>query len=497
MPAKPKFNARRLMEKAVEVMGQSIHEPRTDGKACPLVGALVWKPDRTVGTACRGELRHGDHAEFTLLERKNRANLLDGAILFTTMEPCAPGSRNPPKTSCAERIVTARITEVWVGIEDPDPTVDRKGIKYLQECGVAIRMFDRDLQDIIRKANKDFIAQAQARAAEADKKPKAVMLSTFERPVPAANMKDFSVEALKKYRDISKIKDSVDSDSFRQLLLQQGLLKQEKDQLVPSGFGLLLFGEYPRNSAQQAGLLGTIHYPDGREEIRDFDGPMVNVPDGAIQWLKDKLPNPIDRSEARRRNVSDKFFELVREGIVNALVHRDYDIAGAKCQLVVTPDTVVVKSPGRPIEPITLEQLQSFSAPMLSRNPLLHFIFAKMELAEERGLGLNSMKSDASQAGLPLPSYRWEDPYLILTLFRSPASAVHGLSHQVLYSLNKDEKASWSFIVGREFVTSQRLMRHMQFDKRKAQRVLQKLENVKLLRRVGRGPSTHYLVVRP
>lgn len=27
---------------------------------------------------------------------------------------------------CAERIVNARIKEVWIGIEDPDPTVDRK-----------------------------------------------------------------------------------------------------------------------------------------------------------------------------------------------------------------------------------------------------------------------------------------------------------------------------------------------------------------------------------
>ena len=52
--------------------------------------------------------------------------------------------------SCAERIVLARIKEVWVGIEDPDPTVDRKGIKYLQDCGVTVHMFDRDLQETIR-----------------------------------------------------------------------------------------------------------------------------------------------------------------------------------------------------------------------------------------------------------------------------------------------------------------------------------------------------------
>lgn len=165
--------------------------------------------------------------------------------------------------------------------------------------------------------------------------------------------------------------------------------------------------------------------------------------------------------------------------------------------MVVTPDTITVKSPGKPVEPITLEQLQSFNAPMLSRNPVLHFVFAKMELAEERGLGLKSMKSHAEAAGLPLPRYAWEAPYLVLTLYRSAASAVRVLSPRVLDHLNADEKASWQFIVGRESVTSPVLMKEMGFDERKAQRVLKMLLDLGLLRRVGRGRATRYEVVRP
>ncbi len=94
---------------------------------------------------------------------------------------------------------------------------------------------------------------------------------------------------------------------------------------------------------------------------------------------------------------------LVLTHVLVALVHRDYAIEGAKCQLVVTPDTITEKSPRKPVEPITLNQIQSFDAPMLSRNPVLHYVFARMELAEERGLGLRSMKRRAEQAGLPLP----------------------------------------------------------------------------------------------
>lgn len=145
MPRKPSYDSRKLMELAIEVMRQSVQEPRKEGKANPKVGAVLWKPDGTVEKACRSELRRGDHAEFTLLERKNLGNRLDGSVLFTTLEPCAPGSRGHPKLSCAKRIVLARIKEVWVGVADPDPTVDRKGIKYLQDEGIAVHMFDRDL----------------------------------------------------------------------------------------------------------------------------------------------------------------------------------------------------------------------------------------------------------------------------------------------------------------------------------------------------------------
>jgi len=493
-----KVNSRDLMEKAVAVMTQSVPEPRSDRKVSPLVGAVLLTLDGTVETAHRGELRDGDHAEFALLERKNRNKKLDGAVLFVTLEPCAPNSRQHPKLSCAERIVLARIKEVWVGIEDPDPLVDRKGIKYLQDNGVTVHVFDRDLQEEIQKVNKTFIEQALERAAAArkDEEPKTITLSPLENALSTAETKDFLIEALKQYQTDAKISDAVESPAFDRRLIQQGLLKQEDGRSTPTGFGLLLFGKEPRTVMPQAGLLGTIHFADGTEELKDFGGPQVLAPAQALQWLRDKLPNPIDRSTARRQQTNDPLFELVREGVVNALVHRDYSIKGAKCQLIVTPDTIVVKSPGKPVEPISVEQMQSFNAPMLSRNPILHYVFARMGLAEERGLGLRSMKIRAEAAKLPLPKYAWEDPYLVLTLYRSTAGAVRGLRPNVLDSLNIDEKASWQFIVGRESVTSPVLMKEMGFDERKAQRILKKLQNVGLLLRVGRGPATRYDVTR-
>lgn len=73
------------------------------------------------------------------------------------------------------------------------------------------------------------------------------------------------------------------SKEFRRRSGLQGLLHEKGRTFVPSGFGLLLFGKEPRTYMPQAGLLGTIHDADGREETRDFDGPAIDVPGLAVQ----------------------------------------------------------------------------------------------------------------------------------------------------------------------------------------------------------------------
>jgi ATP-dependent DNA helicase RecG len=107
MATKKKREPRALMEKAIEVMRQSVQEHRPDGSPSPLVGSVLLRPDGSIETAARGELREGNHAEFTLLERKCVAQKLDGCILFATLEPCL--NRDHPKRGCARHIVSARI----------------------------------------------------------------------------------------------------------------------------------------------------------------------------------------------------------------------------------------------------------------------------------------------------------------------------------------------------------------------------------------------------
>ena len=489
------------MLQAIDAMRRSIAERRADGKVPPRVGAVIVLPDGTRLAACRGELREGDHAEFTLLERKLRDRDLTGSTLYATLEPCAPGARQPPKRSCSERIVIARVRKVWVGIEDPDPTVDRRGIKFLQDNGIEVEMFDLDLQRTIREENEAFLLQAQERADEAvPDETVTVSLSSLEQPLPQVHLPDLSTEALESYREVAEVPDAVGTPEFNRRLERLGIFAKDADGAwVPTKAGIVLFGREPRVDMPQVGLLGTIHYPDGSEETEDFDGPQVLASKRAMDWLRNKLPNTLDRTQARSQRRDESLFKSMREGIVNALVHRDYDSAGAKSQLVVRPDAVEIRSPGLPVEPVTLQQLQEFNAPMLSRNPLIHFVFRQMKLAEERGLGLKTMRRLLLDAGLPAPIYTYDAPYLVLTIFRSAEAAAAGLSREVQGRLSEIELAGWNWLLRQlpRWVQTSEYVEALGRDAKAARRDLNHLADLGLAVRSGETRARRYRALRP
>jgi ATP-dependent DNA helicase RecG len=316
------------------------------------------------------------------------------------------------------------------------------------------------------------------------------MQSTLEQALRGAKREDFAGAALQTFK--KKLGKRSAARSFDSLLTRQGFLAAAGKNLVPTGFGYLLFAAAPRDLLPQAGLKGTIHYPDGRDEVRDFDGPLLLIPDQFERWLRTKLPFVSDRSAMERKESSDVPFELIREAVINALVHRDYDIKGATCHVTVTADTITVRSPGPPPSPVLLEQLQAFTAPMLNRNPKLQFAFGGAKLAEGRGLGMRTLGSAADKYRLPLPKYSFDGVYLTLTIYRNSNAVVRTLSSKVLRDLSKSERAGWQWLAGRSATTSSDYAAAIESDERTARRHLNHFVQLKLLTKVGSGPATEY-----
>jgi diaminohydroxyphosphoribosylaminopyrimidine deaminase / 5-amino-6-(5-phosphoribosylamino)uracil reductase len=100
----------------------------------PLVGAVVVADGAVVGRGWH-EGPGTAHAEVVALgEAGERA---PGATLFTSLEPCDHRGRTGP---CTQAIMEAGIGRVVVGVVDPNPVVDGRGIERLRGGGVEVRV---------------------------------------------------------------------------------------------------------------------------------------------------------------------------------------------------------------------------------------------------------------------------------------------------------------------------------------------------------------------
>jgi len=492
MSAGERKEPREYMKMAIEVMQKSIQENRVD-KSSPYVGAVLAFPDGTTDTAFRGEFRQGDHAEYTLLDKKNRTKDLSGCWLFATLEPCAPGARNAPKIPCSERIVNARIAEVWFGIEDPDPKVDHGGIIHMEENGVKIHQFDRDLHKIIEDVNKEFLIGAYKRRKEANE-VKQKTPDILNQQAVNTDFKNLSNAALQKFITVSGSKLEVGSEELTNELLQMELVEQDKKsgKITPTGNAILLFGEKPRLKFPQSSVKAKVAFGDGKTDVQSFDDALVLIPDEVEAWVKKVIPESFDRSKFKRKKVPNFPVEVIREALINAIIHRDYSLEGAKVQLEITPEKIIVKSPGSPIPPVTIEDLQNFKATSISRNKTLALVFNMMEYMEETGVGMETYREMRDKYNLPLPVITYETPNIVVTFPRTP-DAVRGLEGKAgVEKLNNEELAGLDFVKVRSNVTRKAYEDHFGFDKKKAERQLTKMVDAGLIARKGSGPGTYY-----
>lgn len=89
-----------------------------------------------------------DHAEIMALKRIQDLDQLKGAVLYVTLEPCVHTGRTPP---CANQIACTPISKVCIGLLDPNPQVNGKGVQLLREKGIQVELYQGVLKESLEE----------------------------------------------------------------------------------------------------------------------------------------------------------------------------------------------------------------------------------------------------------------------------------------------------------------------------------------------------------
>ncbi|MBI4678072.1 MAG: putative DNA binding domain-containing protein [Elusimicrobia bacterium] len=169
-------------------------------------------------------------------------------------------------------------------------------------------------------------------------------------------------------------------------------------------FGRRFMPDYPQCELRMARFRGT----DMAEFLdqRQVRGPAFKLLEEAELFCQRHFPLPGRIVPGRMERLDRPLIppDAMREILVNALIHRDYTIAGGAISLAIFDDRVEVWSAGALPSGITPEALSRRHLSIL-RNPIIADVFNRAGLIEKWGRGTNRVIDQCRRHGIPPPKF--------------------------------------------------------------------------------------------
>lgn len=170
------------------------------------------------------------------------------------------------------------------------------------------------------------------------------------------------------------------------------LIEIEKEH-YPTLAGLLAFGKNPQKYFPSYTI--TCGAYRGRDFLSDtireksLSGSLDEIIEDAISFLKFCIHQDHSLEENLRRKDEYQYpIEALREGIVNAVCHRDYTITGSAIRIFFFEDRIEIRSPGGLPNTLTLE---SMIFRQFTRNQAIASFLSGYGYMEKRGKGILRM----------------------------------------------------------------------------------------------------------
>lgn len=216
-------------------------------------------------------------------------------------------------------------------------------------------------------------------------------------------------------------------------------------------------------------------------------GPAVRVLQQAITTIQQRTGYSARFERDRLRRIDQPSYALfaLREGLVNALVHRDYTVVGGGTLVEVYPDRLTIRNPGRLPEGWQPADLRK-EHPSIPGNPDIARVFYYRELMEQLGMGTQKLIEECKRLGAKAPVWTTQHSTVSLTIYRAPEpKAEVRLSQRQQTFLDSAQP-------GRVYKTSD-YAEMTGVVVRQAQRELSELLELGFLQRRGKGRATVYV----
>lgn len=225
------------------------------------------------------------------------------------------------------------------------------------------------------------------------------------KPVPGASLEGLDRRRLRDYF-VRVLGGAAPADEevveWQRLLCNLDLMTVSAGQTAATIDGMLLFGRNPKRFVPQSGIRA-LCYPGAEPDYatradQDLKGPMVPLcaADGSIvetglveqawDFVRRNTEPAAHLEDARRIDSWDYPEAVIREAVVNALVHRDYSIAGSDIMLAIYADRLEIQSPGRLPNTVTLEGMKA--GQRYARNQTLVNVMRDYRYVDFRGMGV-------------------------------------------------------------------------------------------------------------
>lgn len=199
-----------------------------------------------------------------------------------------------------------------------------------------------------------------------------------------------------------------------------GLIVQYHAKELPSNGAVLLFADHYKDFFPDAIIrLGRFSGTDKSQIIdqQTLEVPISTALEPIIAFIRRHTSMAAEISETRRKDIPQYPPAVIREAVINALLHTDYSIKGASIQVAIFEDRIEITNPG--CLPFGLSFEAALSGISQLRNRVIGRVFRELNLIEQWGSGLGRMLNICGQQGIPLPKFEELGNFFRTTLYHS------------------------------------------------------------------------------